>query len=90
MLWHCALYDSQICDGSKSIADVTILVCFCFFFSVCFLRIAALSPGGDAFEDGRLRVGDYLTKINGYDVVQYNTDQIHSLLLREKLRHESK
>ena len=52
------------------------------------LLIGAISRGGDTAEDGRLKVGDYLTKINGHNILKYNTDQIHSLLLREKLRSE--
>ena len=54
------------------------------------LLVAAVTPGGDAAEDGRLSVGDYLTRINGHFVLQHNPNQVHSLLLREKLRSASK
>jgi len=56
-------------------------------FSIPILRVSTLSPNGDVAHEGSIKIGDYLTAINHQSVIGCLTlVQVHSLLLREKLR----
>uniref|UniRef100_F6PZ91 Syntaxin-binding protein 4 n=1 Tax=Ciona intestinalis TaxID=7719 RepID=F6PZ91_CIOIN len=50
--------------------------------------VSAIFPGSDAADNGQLCCGDRITSLNGNTVVGFTADQLHSLLLREKLRRE--
>ncbi|CAK8674022.1 unnamed protein product [Clavelina lepadiformis] len=57
--------------------------------TVTFLRVSSLSPGGDIVQDGRISIGDFLTRFNGHILTQCNPQQVHCLFLKEKLQTDS-